>query len=47
MVVSRAPAPMRLLGFPGFAPTGSPTDLLAWAGLTPDGIASAAMGLGE
>jgi transketolase len=41
VVVEKAPVPMRLLGFPGFAPTGSPTDLLAWAGLTPAGIAAA------
>jgi transketolase len=42
VVVTRCPVPMRLLGFPGFAPTGSPTDLLAWAGLTPADIAAAA-----
>jgi transketolase len=42
VVVTRCPVPMRLLGFPGFAPTGSPTDLLAWAGLTPADIAAGA-----
>lgn len=42
VVVTEAPVPMRILGFPGFCPTGSPTWLLEWAGLTPDGIAAAA-----
>ena len=42
VVVEAHPVPMRILGFPGFAPTGSIDFLLAWAGLTPEGIASAA-----
>jgi transketolase len=42
VVVTEAPVPMRILGFPGFCPTGSPTWLLEWAGLTPAGIAAAA-----
>ena len=42
VVVSEAPVPMRLLGFPGFCPTGSAEFLLEHAGLTPEGIASAA-----
>ena len=33
---------MRILGFAGFCPTGSPTFLFEQAGLTPDGIARAA-----
>ena len=33
---------MRILGFQGFCPTGSPTFLFEQAGLTPDGIAAAA-----
>jgi transketolase len=33
---------MRLLGFPGFLPTGSPEFLLEKFGLTPAGIAAAA-----
>ena len=31
VVVSERPVPMRLLGFPGFCPTGSPTFLLEHA----------------
>ena len=42
VVVSEAPVPMRLLGFPGFCPTGSAEFLLEHAGLTPAGIAAAA-----
>jgi len=42
VVVTERPVPMRLLGFPGFCPTGSPAFLLDHAGLTPDGIARAA-----
>jgi transketolase len=42
VVVEEAPARMRLLGFPGFCPTGSPTFLLDRYGLSPDGIAEAA-----
>jgi transketolase len=42
VVVTERPVPMRLLGFPGFAPTGSIDFLLEWAGLTVEGIARAA-----
>ena len=42
VVVTEHPVPMRLLGFPGFAPTGSIDFLLEWAGLTADGMARAA-----
>ena len=42
VVVEEHPVPMRILGFPGFAPTGSIDFLLAWAGLTAEGIAAAA-----
>ncbi|HZW00759.1 MAG TPA: transketolase C-terminal domain-containing protein [Candidatus Deferrimicrobium sp.] len=42
VVVAEHPVPMRLLGFPGFAPTGSIDFLLEWAGLTADGMARAA-----
>ncbi len=42
VVVQEQPVPMRILGFPGFCPTGSPAFLLELAGLTPDGIANAA-----
>jgi len=42
VVVSERPAPMRLLGFPGFCPTGSPTFLLDRFGMSPEGIATAA-----
>jgi transketolase len=42
VVVTEQPVPMRLLGFPGFAPTGPIDFLLEWAGLTPAGIAQAA-----
>ena len=42
VVVREHPVPMRLLGFPGFAPTGSIDFLLEWAGLTVDGMARAA-----
>jgi transketolase len=41
VVVTEHPVPMRLLGFPGFAPTGSIDFLLEWAGLTVDDIARA------
>jgi transketolase len=42
-VATRHPAPMRILGFPGFAVTG-PTDfLLRHYGLTPEGAAQAAL----
>jgi transketolase len=42
VVVEEALTPMRLLGFPGFCPTGSPTFLLDRYGMSPDGIAAAA-----
>jgi len=42
VVVTEHPVPMRLLGFPGFAPTGSIDFLLEWAGLTAEGMARAA-----
>jgi transketolase len=42
VVVAEHPAPMRILGFPGFAPTGPTEFLLEYAGLTADGIATAA-----
>ncbi len=42
VVAQEAPAPMSILGFEGFCPTGSPAFLFEQAGLTPDGIATAA-----
>ncbi len=42
VVVQEQPVPMRILGFPGFAPTGSIEFLLEHAGLTATGIAAAA-----
>lgn len=42
VVVSEHPVPMRLLGFPGFCPTGSASYLLERFGLSADGIAAAA-----
>jgi transketolase len=42
VVVEEALVPMRMLGFPGFCPTGSPEFLLQQAGLTPEGISAAA-----
>ena len=42
VVVTECPVPMRLLGFPGFAPTGGIDFLLEWAGLTAAGISRAA-----
>jgi transketolase len=42
VVVQTTPVPMRILGFGGFCPTGSPEFLFEHAGLTPEGIASAA-----
>lgn len=41
VVVQEQPVPMRILGFPGFCPTGSASFLLEHFGLTPDGIADA------
>jgi transketolase len=45
VVVEEAPVKMRILGFEGFCPTGSPSFLFEQAGLTPDGIAAAARGV--
>ncbi len=42
VVVAELPVPMRILGFRGFCPTGSPSFLFEQAGLTPEGIATAA-----
>ena len=43
VVVQRAPAPMRILGFPDeWPPAGSPAQLFDYYGLTADGIAKAA-----
>ncbi len=42
IVRQRRPAPMRILGFPGFMPTGSAEFLMEHFGLTAAGIASAA-----
>jgi transketolase len=42
VVVTEHPVPMRILGFPGFAPTGSIDFLLEWAGLTVEDIVRAA-----
>ncbi len=46
-VVAHQPAPMRLLGFPGFAPTGSAPWLLDHFGLNAGGIRDGALGLIE
>jgi transketolase len=43
VVVTHHPAPMRILGFPGFAPTGSAEFLLDHAGLHAPGIRDAAL----
>lgn len=45
VVVSRQPVPMRILGFPGFAPTGSAEFLLEHVGLTATGIRDAALAI--
>jgi len=42
IVATRHPAAMRILGFPGFLPTGSIEWLMEQHGLTPQGIAAAA-----
>lgn len=42
VVATHEPVPMRILGFPGFLPTGSAEWLLDHFGLTADGIAAAA-----
>jgi transketolase len=41
-VATHDPVPMRILGFPGFLPTGSAEWLMERHGLTADGIATAA-----
>jgi transketolase len=46
-VVATRPVPMRILGFPGFAPTGSASWLLEHFGLTGTGIRDAAVELLE
>lgn len=45
VLATNAPCPMRILGFPGFLPTGSAEWLMERHGLTADGIADAARGL--
>ncbi|HWU13955.1 MAG TPA: transketolase C-terminal domain-containing protein [Caulobacter sp.] len=45
IVATRTPCPMRILGFPGFLPTGSAEWLMEHHGLTADGIAQAARDL--
>jgi len=42
IVCGYRPCPVRILGFPGFMPTGSPDFLLEKFGLNPNGIAAAA-----
>lgn len=42
LVSTHRPCPMRILGFPGFLPTGSAAWLMDRYGLTPEGIANAA-----
>jgi transketolase len=42
VVATERAVPMRILGFPGFLPTGSAEFLMEHFGLTPDGIAKAA-----
>lgn len=41
VLAARRPVPMRVLGFPGYQPTGSVDFLLEQAGLTPEGIEAA------
>jgi transketolase len=45
LTATHAPCPMRILGFPGFLPTGSAQWLMERFGLTANGIAAAARGL--
>jgi len=45
IVACNNPCPMRILGFPGFLPTGSVDFLFEHFGLTPAGIATAAQEL--
>jgi len=42
VVAGYRPCPVRILGFPGFMPTGSAKFLFEWFGLTPAGIEQAA-----
>ena len=42
VLATSAPCPMRILGFPGFVPTGSVDFLFEHFGLTGEGIAKAA-----
>jgi len=44
VVAGYRPCPIRILGFPGFMPTGSPKFLFERFGLTSDGIEKAARG---
>ncbi len=44
-VVEHCPVPMRIMGFPGFAPTGSAEFLLEHFGLTAEGVAKATLEL--
>lgn len=46
-IVAQRPVPMRILGFPGFAPTGSAPWLLDYFGLNAAGIRQAAVALME
>ncbi len=45
VIATQAPCPMRILGFPGFLPTGSAEFLMERYGLTAGGIAQAVRGL--
>jgi transketolase len=45
LTATHAPCAMRILGFPGFLPTGSAAWLMERYGLTAPGIAAAARGL--
>jgi transketolase len=45
VLATNTPCPMRILGFPGFLPTGSAEWLMERYGLTSKGIADAARGL--
>jgi len=42
LLAAKAPCRMRMLGFPGFLPTGSVSWLMQHYGLTAEGIAAAA-----
>ena len=45
VLATQSPCPMRILGFPGFLPTGSAEFLMERHGLTANGVADAARGL--